>query len=102
MPSFLALLTFLLAAGVHVERVSVPGPNGIKLDAALVLPEGAVKMPPVVALHGCGGPAAIYWNLHTPESAPVFHTLRVASGGAPVMASGGATRGYPVASGGTR
>ena len=39
MPSFLALLTFLLAAGVHVERVSVPGPNGIKLDAALVLPE---------------------------------------------------------------
>ena len=56
MPSFLALLTFLLAAGVHVERVSVSGPNGIKLDAALVLPEGAAKMPPVVGLCGCGGP----------------------------------------------
>jgi hypothetical protein len=51
MPSFLALLAFLLAAGVHVERVSVPGPNGVNLDAALVLPEGAAKMPPVVALH---------------------------------------------------
>jgi hypothetical protein len=56
MPSFLALLTFLLAAGVHVERVSLPGPNGVNLDAAQVLPEGAAKMPPVVALHGCGGP----------------------------------------------
>jgi segregation and condensation protein A len=44
------------AAGVHVERVSVPGPNGVNLDAALVLPEGAAKAPPVVALHGCGGP----------------------------------------------
>lgn len=56
MPSFLALLAFLLAAGVHVERVSVPGPNGVKLDAALVVPEGAAKMPAIVALHGCGGP----------------------------------------------
>ncbi|MGD0107758.1 MAG: dienelactone hydrolase family protein [Rhodopila sp.] len=56
MPSFLALLTFLLAAGVQAERVSVPGQKGINLDAALVLPEGAAKMPAVVALHGCGGP----------------------------------------------
>jgi hypothetical protein len=37
MASFLALLAFLQAAGVHVERVSVPGPNGLNLDAALVL-----------------------------------------------------------------
>jgi dienelactone hydrolase len=56
MASFLALLAFLRAAGVHVERVTVPGPNGVNLDAALVLPEGAAKAPPVVALHGCGGP----------------------------------------------
>jgi hypothetical protein len=41
MASFLALLAFLQAAGVHVERVSVPGPDGVKLDAALVVPEGS-------------------------------------------------------------
>jgi len=46
MAAFLALLEFLLAAGVHVERVSVPGPNGVTLDAALVLPEGTQKAPP--------------------------------------------------------
>ena len=56
MAAFLALLAFLQAAGVHVERVSVPGPHGVNLEAALVLPEGATKAPPVVALHGCGGP----------------------------------------------
>ena len=53
MAAFLALLAFLQAAGVHVERVSVPGPHGVNLEAALVLPEGATKAPPVVALHGC-------------------------------------------------
>ena len=56
MAAFLALLAFLQAAGVHVERVGVPGPNGVTLDAALVLPDGFAKSPPVVALHGCGGP----------------------------------------------
>jgi dienelactone hydrolase len=56
MTSFLALLAFLQSAGVHVERVSIPGPNGVNLDAALVLPEGTAKAPPVVGLHGCGGP----------------------------------------------
>jgi dienelactone hydrolase len=55
MKSFLALLAFLQTAGVHVERVSIPGPNGVNLDAALVLPEAA-SAPSVVALHGCGGP----------------------------------------------
>lgn len=58
MASFLALLAFLHAAGVHVERVSVPGPDGVNLDAALVSAEGTAKAPPVVALHGCGGPFA--------------------------------------------
>jgi dienelactone hydrolase len=58
MKSFLALLAFLQAAGVHVERVSVPGPNGVALDAALVIPDGAAKAPAIVALHGCSGPFA--------------------------------------------
>jgi dipeptidyl aminopeptidase/acylaminoacyl peptidase len=58
MASFLALLAFLQAAGVHVERVSVPGPNGVTLDAALVVPEGVEKAPAIVGLHGCGGPFA--------------------------------------------
>ena len=56
MAAFLALLAFLQTAGVHFERVSVPGPNGVNLDAALVLPAGQARAPPIVALHGCGGP----------------------------------------------
>ena len=58
MDAFLALLAFLLAAGVHVERVSVsvPGPNGVILDAVLLLPEGTRKAPAILALDGCGGP----------------------------------------------
>jgi dienelactone hydrolase len=56
MGSFLALLAFLQTAGVHVERVSVPGPDGASLDAALVLPSGPAKTPGIVGLHGCGGP----------------------------------------------
>jgi dienelactone hydrolase len=54
--AFLALLAFLETAGVRVERVIVPGPHGVSLDAALVLPDVDAKAPPVVALHGCGGP----------------------------------------------
>jgi dienelactone hydrolase len=56
MASFLALLAFLQTAGLHVERVSVPAPGGVNLDAALVLPMGEVKGPPILAMHGCGGP----------------------------------------------
>ena len=55
MKAFLALLAFLHSAGVHVERVTVPGPDG-DLDAALVLPDVSAKPPSIVALHGCGGP----------------------------------------------
>ncbi len=57
MKAFLSLLAFLHYAGVHVERVAVPGPDG-DLDAALVLPDTSAKAPSVVALHGCGGPFA--------------------------------------------
>ena len=38
------------------RRRQQPGPNGVNLDAALVLPEGQTRAPPIVALHGCGGP----------------------------------------------
>jgi dienelactone hydrolase len=54
--SFLALLAFLTQAGVHVDRVNIPAPGGVSLDAALVMPDGPVHAPAVVALHGCGGP----------------------------------------------
>jgi dienelactone hydrolase len=56
MASFLALLAFLHGAGVTVERVQVPSPDGTMLDAALVRPQGTPHGPAVVALHGCGGP----------------------------------------------
>jgi dienelactone hydrolase len=59
MGSFLALLAFLHTSGLRVERVSLPGPNGVNLDAALVIPATAPKAPPVVAMHGCGGPFPI-------------------------------------------
>lgn len=58
MKEFLALLTFLRTAGVHVERVSVPGPEGANLDTALVVPNKPAIAPSIVALHGCGGPFA--------------------------------------------
>lgn len=56
MGPFLALLALLQTAGLHVERVSVPGPDGVTLDAALAMPAGPPKAPAIVALHGCGGP----------------------------------------------
>jgi hypothetical protein len=45
MATVLALIAVLQIAAVHVERVSVPGPNGVSLDAALVLPEGQPRYP---------------------------------------------------------
>jgi dienelactone hydrolase len=38
-----------------VQAVSLPGPPGVTLRAALALPEGAATAPVVLALHGCGG-----------------------------------------------
>ncbi|MDR3536902.1 MAG: dienelactone hydrolase family protein [Acetobacteraceae bacterium] len=58
MPAFLALLAFLTAAGVPVEHVRIPTPDGTTLDAALVRPDGAPHGSAIVALHGCGGPFA--------------------------------------------
>ena len=56
MKAFMALLAYLQAAGVHVEPVTVRGPDDVHLDAALVAPAEAPKPPSIVALHGCGGP----------------------------------------------
>jgi dienelactone hydrolase len=56
--SFLALLAFLTQAGLHMDRVSIPAPDGVALDAAMVLPDGPPRGAAVVALHGCGGPFA--------------------------------------------
>lgn len=56
MASFLALLAFLQTSGLRVERVGVPAPDAVTLDAALVLPAGEAKAPPILAMHGCGGP----------------------------------------------
>ena len=58
MKSFLALLAFLTQAGLHMDRVSIPAPDGVALDAAMVLPDGPPRGAAVVALHGCGGPFA--------------------------------------------
>lgn len=58
MKSFLALLAFLTHAGLHVQRVEIPADNGVRVDAALVRPNGPSTGPAVVALHGCGGPFA--------------------------------------------
>lgn len=38
-----------------VQAVSLPGPAGVTLRAALALPEGPPTAPVVLALHGCGG-----------------------------------------------
>ena len=56
MKAFLALLALLQSAGVNVDPVSIPGPNGVDLDAALLRPAEPATAPSIVALHGCGGP----------------------------------------------
>ncbi len=65
MRAFLALLAFLHHAGMPTQRVAIPGPDGITLEAALVrpppdavAPAGAAPPVGVVELHGCGGPFA--------------------------------------------
>jgi dienelactone hydrolase len=56
--SFLLLVAFLAHAGLHVQRVEIPAPGGVRLDAALVRPDGPTHGAAVVALHGCAGPFA--------------------------------------------
>ena len=56
MNEFLALMAFLAQLALPLERVSIPGPDGVALNAALVRPSGPVRAPAVILLHGCGGP----------------------------------------------
>ena len=50
------LLTIWLAAGfAHAERVQIPGPDGIMLQAELFRPDNPQPVAAIVALHGCGG-----------------------------------------------
>lgn len=58
MRTLAALLLLLLALPAHAETVTLPGPDGTMLRGELLLPEGRVVAPAVVALHGCGGPYA--------------------------------------------
>lgn len=51
----LVLAVFLVALGARAERVQIPGPNGIMLQAELFRPEAPKPVPAIVALHGCGG-----------------------------------------------
>src|SRR6185312_2750834 len=53
-----ALLAALNAAGLAPQRVAIPGPEGVTLQAARVRPAGAASGAPIVALHGCSGPVA--------------------------------------------
>lgn len=46
----------LLAAPARAETVHIAASDGATLNATLVRPDGPVKAPAVVALHGCGGP----------------------------------------------
>jgi dienelactone hydrolase len=56
MKALLALLALLHEAGLPLQLVHIPEPNGTVLNALLVHPAGSPRPPAVVALHGCGGP----------------------------------------------
>lgn len=58
MRAFLALMAFLTQAGMHPVQVKIPTASGVMLNAVLVHPDGPVRGPAVVALHGCAGPIA--------------------------------------------
>jgi dienelactone hydrolase len=38
------------------QRVIIPEPSGVRLQAVLFLPAGAATAPGIIALHGCAGP----------------------------------------------
>lgn len=52
----MALAMLMLAPPALAETVTLPGPHGVALKAALYRPEGNPVAPAIVALHGCGGP----------------------------------------------
>jgi dienelactone hydrolase len=55
----LLAVLLMLPGAARAERVTFPGPDGITLQAELLLPSGPVTGAAIVALHGCGGPFAV-------------------------------------------
>lgn len=51
----LVLAVLLVAMAARAERVHIPGPDGITLQAELFRPDSPRPVPAIVALHGCGG-----------------------------------------------
>ena len=57
MRCFLLRLAMLVSACAAAEQrgVTLPGPDGITLQGELFLPDGPVRGPAILALHGCAG-----------------------------------------------
>jgi len=56
MRPFLLLLALLMPACAAEQRtITLPGPNGMPLQAELFLPDGPPRGPAVLGLHGCSG-----------------------------------------------
>jgi len=55
---FLMIAAFLLSPPLASaqQRVIIPEPSGVRLQAVLFLPAGAATAPGIIALHGCAGP----------------------------------------------
>lgn len=52
---FLTGFALFSASASAMERISLSGPGGVTLTAALYMPSGVGPFPAVVALHGCAG-----------------------------------------------
>ncbi len=77
----LMLLIAAPACAMQQRTISLPGPDGVTLTAELFLPEGPVRGPPVLGLHGCSGfrradgaPTALYtaWARHFTAAGRAF------------------------------
>lgn len=54
-PLLLLLVLMVPACAAEQRTITLPGPDGITLQAALFLPDGPVRGPAVLGLHGCAG-----------------------------------------------
>ena len=54
--SIVAVCLLGFCADALAERVQIPGPGGVMLQADLFRPDAPKPVPAIVALHGCGGP----------------------------------------------
>lgn len=58
MRALIALLVLVLAlpaCATGRQSLTIPGPDGLRLQAELFLPEGPPRGPAILALHGCSG-----------------------------------------------